>query len=260
VSTKVKICGVTNLDDAKLVAEAGAWALGMIFVPESPRSVTVEDAAQIGAQLNRQLEITGVFVNSSLEEVVTVADICHLTMLQFHGDEGPAFCQEAGHRTGAKTIKVVPAKDPVTVRSLRAFRTNFHMLDAHVPDGPRGGTGKTFNWELSRHRSFKVPLILSGGLTPDNVTSAIEAVEPFAVDTASGTESSPGKKDPAKVTAFMRAVQQLDASAEADGDEERPEPRAPKRPEVEVIMPGKAPREPEADARFPLPERKRARR
>jgi phosphoribosylanthranilate isomerase len=151
-----------------------------------------------------------VFVNAPLDQLAEIADVAHLTLLQLHGDEGPAYCREAARRTGARVIKAKPARDPATVRELRAYHTDFHMLDAHVP-GQRGGTGKTFHWEYARHRARKVPLVLSGGLTPDNVADGIRAVHPFAVDTASGTEESPGIKDPAKVAAFFRAVAQTDS-------------------------------------------------
>ena len=208
VSTKVKICGITNRDDAELAVEHGAWAIGLIFAP-SPRQVELAEAEEIGERFHRQAEITGVFVNAPLDELTAAADVARLTMLQLHGDEGPAYCREAARRTGARVIKALPARDPATVRGLRSFHTDFHMLDAYDPS-LRGGTGLTFHWEYARHRDRKVPLILSGGLTPDNVADGIAAVHPWAVDTASGTEESPGVKDPAKVVAFMRAVQQAD--------------------------------------------------
>jgi phosphoribosylanthranilate isomerase len=206
--TRVKICGITQLDDARLSAELGAWAIGLIFA-ESPRQVDVADAERIGRELSRQVEVVGVFVNAPLDEVVQLADVAHLTAIQLHGDEGPAYAREVARRTGAKVIKAIPAKDPAEVRRLSAFRTDFHMLDAYVP-GQRGGTGKTFQWDYVRHHTRHVPLILSGGLNPDNVADGIAAAHPFAVDTASGTEASPGKKDHAKLTAFFRAVQQTD--------------------------------------------------
>jgi len=126
--------------------------------------------------------------------------------VQLHGDEGPAFCAEVARRTGAKIMKAARVRTAADVRALEAFHTDFHLLDAHLP-GMRGGTGETFDWELVRTRRSKVPLVLSGGLTPENVAEAIAVTAPFAVDTASGTESSPGIKDPAKVAAFVEAVQ-----------------------------------------------------
>jgi phosphoribosylanthranilate isomerase len=214
MAPKVKICGLTNLDDAHRAADLGAWALGLIFHEPSPRACAEADAVEIAAALHRRAEVCGVFVNQPLEEVVATADRVGLTMLQLHGDEGPAYCREAARRTGARVIKAVQARDPASVRRLRAFHTDFHLLDAYDP-GLRGGTGKTFHWEYAHHRDRHVPLILSGGIGPDNAAEAIAAVHPFAVDSASGTEAAPGRKDPAKVIALIRAVEHADAPAVA---------------------------------------------
>src|SRR5215210_796426 len=204
--TRVKICGITRLEDAQLAADLGAWALGMIFWPDSPRACPIEQAEAVGARLHRRLELTGVFVNATLDHVAEIADVCRFTLLQLHGDEGPAYCQEAGRRTGCRVIKAARVRDAAHVQDLRAYRTDFHMLDTHSDRVP-GGTGESFNCELARLHPGKPPLILSGGLTPDNVGEGIATVKPFAVDTASGTEASPGRKDPAKLTAFFRAVE-----------------------------------------------------
>ena len=203
--TRVKICGITALEDAQLAADLGAWALGMIFWPGSPRACPLEQAEVIGAQLHRRVELTGVFVNATLDHVAETADICRFTLLQLHGDEGPAYCREVARRTGARVIKAARVRDAASVRDLEAFHTDFHLLDADVP-GQRGGTGQSFSWELAGTHRGAVPLILAGGLTPDNVGEAVRVAAPFAVDTASGTEASPGHKDPAKLTAFFRAV------------------------------------------------------
>ena len=165
----------------------------------------MEQAEAIGAQLHRRVELAGVFVNAPLDEVAVTADVCRFSLLQLHGDEGPAYCQEAGRRTGCKVIKAARVRDAAQVTALRAFPTDFHLLDAHSPKAP-GGTGESFDWELARLHPGTPPVILSGGLTPDTVGQAIEAAAPSAVDTASGTEAAPGRKDPAKLTAFFRAV------------------------------------------------------
>jgi len=204
--TRVKICGLTSLEDAQQAVELGAWALGMIFWPESPRGCPVEQAEAIGAQLHRRVELAGVFVNATLDEVATTADLCRFSLLQLHGDEGPAYCREAARRTGCKVIKATRVRDAAQVQALRAYATDFHLLDAHSPRAP-GGTGESFDWELARLHPDTPPVILSGGLTPDNVRDAIAAARPFAVDSASGTEAEPGRKDPAKVAAFFRAVE-----------------------------------------------------
>jgi phosphoribosylanthranilate isomerase len=204
--TRVKICGLTTLEDAQQAVELGAWALGMIFWPQSPRACTVEHAEAIGAHLHRRAELTGVFVNAPLDEVAATADVCHFSMLQLHGDEGPAYAREAARRTGCKVVKAARVRDAAQIRALSVYRTDFHLLDAHSRKAP-GGTGESFDWELARLHPGTPPVILSGGLTPENVADAIAAARPFAVDTASGTEAAPGRKDPAKLTAFFREVE-----------------------------------------------------
>src|ERR671917_1262217 len=203
------MCGISDPADARRVAELGAWALGMIFWPNSPRACPIDHAEAIGAQLHRRVELAGVFVNATLDEVAATADLCRFSLLQLHGDEGPAYCQEAARRTGCKVMKAARVRDAAGVQALRAFHTDFHLLDAHSEKAP-GGTGESFDWELVRHHPGTPPVVLSGGLTPDNVGQAIAVAEPFAVDTASGTEAEPGRKDPAKVTAFFRAVEAAD--------------------------------------------------
>jgi phosphoribosylanthranilate isomerase len=209
--TRVKTCGITTLADAQRAVDLGAWALGLIFWPGSPRACPPETAEEIGAAVKRQAELVGVFVNATLDEVALTAERCGLTVLQLHGDEGPAYCREAARRTGCKVMKAVRVGDAAALRALEPFRVDFHLLDAHVP-GRRGGTGATFNWELASAHRGPVPVVLSGGLTPDNVAAAVVATGPFAVDTASGTESAPGRKDPAKLKAFFRAVSAAQAA------------------------------------------------
>jgi phosphoribosylanthranilate isomerase len=210
--TRVKICGITDPADARRAVELGAWAIGMVFWPGSPRACAIEDAEAIGAELHRRLELAGVFVNAPLDEVALTADRCGLTMLQLHGDEGPAYCREAARRSGCKVMKAARVRDAAQVQALRPFHTDFHLLDAHSPR-THGGTGETFDWELARLHPGEPPVVLSGGLTPDNVGEAIAAARPFAVDTASGTEARPGRKDPARLTAFFRAVEAADRIA-----------------------------------------------
>ncbi len=212
--TRVKFCGVTDPADGHRVADLGAWALGMIFWPQSPRACTLAAGEQIAAELQRRLELVGVFVNATLDEVAYAADRCHLTVLQLHGDEGPAYCREAARRTGAKVMKAVRVRDGAQLKDLERFHTDFHLLDAYSPGRP-GGTGETFDWELARRHPRTPPVVLSGGLTADNVGEAVAVARPFAVDVASGTEAAPGRKDPAKLTAFMGAVEAADARLEA---------------------------------------------
>jgi phosphoribosylanthranilate isomerase len=200
--TRVKICGITNLEDAEEAVRLGAWAIGLNHHPESPRFCEPGVAAEIGAALKRRCEVVGVFVNPTLDDVARAADEEQLTMLQLHGDEGPAFCSEAARRTGCRVIKALRVRSGADVQAAETYRTDFHMLDAHTP-GAAGGTGESFDWELAAGRRSNVPLILAGGLTPDNVSEAIGIAHPFAVDVASGVEASPRRKDPARLAAFF---------------------------------------------------------
>ena len=149
---RVKICGITNLDDAEMAVELGAWALGMIFFAGSPRSCSLAEAQRIAAVLRRRVELCGVFVNAPLEEVVHTSEDLGLSMLQLHGDEGPSFCAEATRRNGARVIKAAQVSGPGDVRDLERFHVDFHLLDARAsaPEraGLRGGTGETFDWTL----------------------------------------------------------------------------------------------------------------
>ena len=208
--TRVKICGVSDPADARRVAELDAWALGMIFWPQSPRVCSLEAAEQIGAELRRRLELVGVFVNATLDEVADKVDHCHLSVVQLHGDEGPAYCREVARRTGgqgdeggAGAGRGARARPPALPHGPPPAR---HLLAAHA-----GRDGETFDWELARLHPDTPPVVLSGGLDADNVGQAIELARPFAVDVASGTEAAPGRKDPAKLAAFVRAVEQADA-------------------------------------------------
>jgi phosphoribosylanthranilate isomerase len=203
--TRVKICGTTSLADAERAVALGAWAVGLIFYPRSPRRCRLDDAVAIGAALRRRAEVCGVFVNAKLDRVVDVAERASLTLLQLHGDEGPAYCAEAARRTGCRVVKAGRVRSRADLLALARFHTDFHLLDAHAR-GLRGGTGETFDWGLVQVRRSREPLILSGGLTPGNVTDAIAITRPFAVDVASGVEAAPGHKDPARLEAFFAAV------------------------------------------------------
>ncbi|HEX8958861.1 MAG TPA: phosphoribosylanthranilate isomerase, partial [Solirubrobacterales bacterium] len=198
-------CGLTNLADAELAVAAGAWAIGLIFWPSSPRRCELQAAAEIAGALRRKAEIAGVFVNAPLDELAATAEAVQLSLVQLHGDEGPVYCAEAARRTGAKIIKAARVRSRADIQALAAFHTDYHLLDSYTPGMP-GGTGETFAWELARAHRGPTRLILSGGLTPENVGAAIAGVRPFAVDVASGTELSPGLKDPAKLEAFAAAV------------------------------------------------------
>src|SRR5205823_4281906 len=161
-----------SLSDARLAVEAGAWALGTILWPGSERRCDPNEAARIVGELRRQVEVAGVFVNQPLDEVCGLADGIGLSLVQLHGDEGPSYCAEVARRTGAKVIKAARVGARADVQAMEAFHTDFHLLDTRRP-GRFGGTGETFDWELAGLRRTSVPLILSGGLTAENVAAGI---------------------------------------------------------------------------------------
>jgi phosphoribosylanthranilate isomerase len=206
-STPIKICGVTRLGDAELAASLGAWAIGMIFDPRSPRFIEMSAAAEIGTALKRRIEVVGVFVNASLEDVTRVAESVPLTMLQLHGDEGPSYCREAARRTGLKVIKAARVRNAASIKALSAYKTDLHLLDAYVR-GTSGGTGERFDWSLVAEHPDPTPVILSGGIRADNIREAIGTVEPFAIDCSSGVEESPGCKDPDKLEQLFEAARE----------------------------------------------------
>ncbi len=203
--TRVKVCGITRLEDAELAAELGAWAVGFILWPGSKRHVDPAVAAGIVRAVRRRLETVGVFVNQPLDEIAGLVDALGITHVQLHGDEGPSFCQAVAQRTGAKTIKAVRIGHAADLQDLERFHTDFHLLDTAAA-GKYGGTGRTWDWGLVAQRRAKIRFLLSGGLTADNVAEGIAAVRPWGVDVASGVEAEPGIKDPAKVEAFMAAA------------------------------------------------------
>jgi phosphoribosylanthranilate isomerase len=211
---KVKICGVTNAADAELAVGLGAWAVGMVFYAPSPRRCSRDEALGIAAAVRRRVLLCGVYVNAPLEEIERDAEELGLGAVQLHGDEGPAFCAEVARRTGVRVIKAAQVAGPGDIRDIERYHVDYHLLDAAARETAgagehlRGGTGETFDWELIGGRRSKVPLILSGGLNADNVGEAIAATRPYAVDSASGTEAAPGRKDPARVRALFEAVAQ----------------------------------------------------
>jgi phosphoribosylanthranilate isomerase len=209
-----KICGITRLDDAELAVELGAWALGFILWPGSPRLCDPGVAAGIAREVRRRVETVGVFVNAPLDEISRAADLIGFTHVQLHGDEGPAFCDAVAQRTGCRVIKAVRVASGADLQQLARFHTDYHLLDT-AAGKLRGGSGQAWDWALAaRHRS-PVPVILSGGLHAGNVAGGIAAVHPWGVDTASGTEAEPGIKDAERLEAFLavvRAAGQADAS------------------------------------------------
>ncbi len=206
--TRIKICGLTRAGDAALAAELGAWALGVIFAPESPRRVTAEQAAEVLADAPAGVERVGVFVNTDPLEIAAAVNACGLTAVQLHGEESEGECLEVQKATGTLVIKAVRVTGPGWLDGVVQFDTDYILLDTYHP-GRHGGTGETFNWDLAAELSGSeraARLILSGGLNPENVNRAIDTVAPFAVDVSSGVESVPGLKDPEKLKKLFENI------------------------------------------------------
>ena len=202
MSKRVKICGITNLADAQAAAEAGADALGFVFYEKSPRFVSMKTAAEISSALPPFITRAGVFVNPTGELVLKAIAECGLSLLQFHGDEPPEFCMQFG----LMSMKAFRIRDAGSLKELPKYKTDAWLLDAYSSD-TLGGTGAVFNWDLAvEAQKAGRPIFLAGGLTPENVADAVRRVRPFGVDVSSGVESSPGKKDHAKVRAFINAA------------------------------------------------------
>ena len=201
---KIKICGITNLDDALMVVEAGADALGFVFFQGSSRCVSPENAAAIICRLPPFVQTVGLFVNEEVTTVNRVADTCGLDIIQLHGEESPDYC----HAVTRRIIKAFRVKDASSLDTIADYRVTGSLLDTWSPLA-HGGTGSTFNWDIAAQAAASRPIILAGGLTPENVAGAITAVRPYAVDVSSGVESAPGKKDAGLVSRFIRATRSL---------------------------------------------------
>lgn len=216
---RVKICGITNMEDAKIAVKLGADALGFVFA-SSPRRVSENQADEIIRELPPFTVSVGIFVNEQLAQVKEIIKICNLNAVQFHGDESPDYCGQFEEVTVIKTLRV---REHAQLKSLSDYAVDGFLLDTYV-EGKAGGTGISFDWNLARpvkdfvlsrsgkdifnganpSKDCRKPLILSGGLSPDNVAEAIKMVEPYAVDVSSGVESAAGKKDFQLMKEFIR--------------------------------------------------------
>jgi phosphoribosylanthranilate isomerase len=203
MKVRVKICGITTAEDALAAVDAGADALGFIFFESSPRWVSIESAAAIIRRLPPLVAKVGVFVNASEPAVRETVSRTGIDTLQFHGDEPPPFC--AGFAP-VKVYKAFRVRDLESLAEMPPYKTDAWLLDSYVPD-KSGGTGARFNWDLAvEAQKLGRPIILAGGLTPGNVAEAVRRVRPYAVDVSSGVESSPGRKSPDRIRAFIEAV------------------------------------------------------
>jgi phosphoribosylanthranilate isomerase len=205
--TRVKICGITEADDAALAVEAGADALGFIFVPGTPRYIHPDGAAAIIAALPPLVAAVGVFVDQPPDEVLAIATACRLEAVQLHGAESAAYC----HRLPVRVIKAFRVRGAESLEALAGYPAQAFLLDAFV-EGQPGGTGVAFPWALAREAKRHGRIILSGGLRPETVAEAVRTVRPFGVDVSSGVERRPGRKDPEKVREFIAAVRHADLS------------------------------------------------
>jgi len=204
--TRIKVCGICTVADANKACIAGADAIGMVFYADSPRNVTIASAMEIVSSLPPFICAVGLFVNSSQQEVIQVLSSVQLDLLQFHGDEDEVFCNSF-NRPYIKVVRIKSDTDLVSLCQQYASARGI-LLDSYKKGTP-GGTGEAFDWELIPN-DLSLPVILAGGLNPENVAQAVSSVKPWAVDVSSGVEESPGKKDQKKLEQFIRAVGSVD--------------------------------------------------
>lgn len=203
---KVKICGITNYEDAAAAMEMGADLLGFNFYPKSPRYTPPEKATEIVNKLPAFIDLAGVFVNSSLEEVREIAGQCQLDWIQLHGDENPEFCQWLAYDS-VRTMKAIRVRDAQDLQHVDAYFTDAVLLDAYDPS-KYGGTGLTFDWNIIGHIGKRV--FLAGGINADNAVAAVE-LGVYGIDVCSGVESEPGKKDHRKMKQLFDNIKHLRA-------------------------------------------------
>lgn len=203
--TRVKICGITSVEDAAAAVDAGADALGLVFAPGTPRHVDVGAARCIVERLPPLVAAVGVFVDHALDDLLRIVAALGLHAVQLHGGES----EEYSRRMPVPVIRALRVRDAADLEPVETYPARAFLLDAYV-EGRSGGTGMTFPWDLARRAPGRKPLILSGGLRPDTVAEAIRLVRPYGVDVSSGVEASPGRKDHRKVREFIANVRQTD--------------------------------------------------
>lgn len=214
--TRVKICGITRTQDIRSVVDAGADAIGFVFFPPSPRNVTVELAQELVKQVPAYVQTVGLFVNASSDEILEVLKTVSLDVLQFHGDETPEQCQNIAKLTGRrwyKAIQVKPDLDVIsTIQQYQQVGASAMLLDAWHPE-LKGGTGHSFDW--TQFPQLDIPLILAGGLKPENIEDAIKTTGAYAVDVSGGVESAKGIKDQQLIEKFMQGVHRGSAKSKS---------------------------------------------
>ncbi len=202
MTMKVKMCGITNHEDAQKAVYYGAYAVGFIFHKKSPRYVSPSKARKLIEGLPPFIVPVGVFVDLKEKAVRDICKFTRIKTVQFHGDEKPIYCKRF---SDYKIIKAFRVNDMFDFVGVKKYKVDAYLFDTYQ-ENVLGGTGKTFNWDLLKGHKFDKPVILSGGLTSSNVAEGIAAVDPYAVDVSSGIEKSPGIKDPRKIRAFMKAL------------------------------------------------------
>ncbi len=203
--TRVKICGITSVEDAQAAVRAGADALGFVFVPGTPRHISADAAANIIAGLPPFVVPVGVFLDQSAEEIVAAVSRCRLQVVHLHGSEPP----ELSRRIPAPGIKARRIRGREDLAPLAWYPARAFLLDAYV-EGKPGGTGTAFPWELAVGAASRAPIVLAGGLTPENVAEAVRRIRPYGVDVSSGVERAPGRKDHRKMEEFIAHVRSTD--------------------------------------------------
>ena len=206
--TRTKICGITRIQDINSVVHAGADAIGLVFYPPSPRHVNIEQAQGLLQNIPAYVQVVGLFVNATAEEIAAVLKQVPLDILQFHGDETPLQCQQIAEQVGRRWYKAIQVKPDLNVldaiKSYQQAGASAVLLDAWHPE-LKGGTGHSFDW--SKFPKLDIPLILAGGLNPENIEDAIQTTQAYAVDVSGGVESAKGIKDQQLIENFMQKVQ-----------------------------------------------------
>lgn len=205
MTTKIKICGITNIEDAQAAVKYGADALGFVFYKKSSRYVEIESAQEIISLLPPFISAVGVFVNETFENIEKLLGKCSINILQFHGDEDENFC----NKFNIKVIKSIRIKDENSIKKMKEYKVSAFLLDSFSENMP-GGTGKSFDWDLAVKAKNYGKIILAGGLTLENVKDAVLKVKPYAVDVSSSVETKPGKKDHEKMRRFIEEVKGID--------------------------------------------------
>ncbi len=204
---KIKICGITNVEDATWVANLGADYLGLNFAKESKRKVSEDMAQEVTKAVPSYIKKVGLFINEEPKIINRILNLCNLDMLQFHGEETPDYCNQ--FKGKAEIIKAFRIKDAESLTAIPAYDVDYYLLDTFI-EGEQGGTGATFNWDLALEaKQFGRPIFLAGGLSPGNVVEAIKKVQPFAVDVSSGVEASPRRKSVELMQEFIDKVRKM---------------------------------------------------